>query len=1134
MSGIYQHVARTMRRMVFVLGVLATPIAAQNMQDNLAHWNALNRITITEFRENRIEDAAKSARAALAFAQANLPADARELSSSYNNLGTMLHRLGEYSAARAAHLDALRIREAQVPADQNEIATSLISVADSYYAQNAYGEAADFFGRAAHLLQSMGVDHQYVLSGLAYALYLQENRTEAVTRDAFNAMQALATSYGNTGTAQAGAYDAALENTLTLARALDLMAGQGSIAQTLIELRAAADPYDENAHAWAFRYLAEIHVANRAHTEAEDAMNRAITLASRAAGGMTQDAATLNYILGDLLSDIGRFEQAEQAFRTTLAIERSLYGDAHPETINSYNRLGLLLVNTERSAAAVGVLRRGLMLAVQVHGADSLWVATLSDNLGLALSDAGNVAEAIPMHRDALRIREAELGRMDPSTSKTVNNLALALEKDGQFESAQAYFREALEIDRATLPAGSWEIGVALTNLASSLSAMQTLTGSAEAYLLLREALEVSRQNYPATHPDVAASLDNLAVLARRAALHDDATRYLREATQIYAAPQNRAALADRHVVFDAAVASLLTRAPARYGAEAFELAQWPMQTAASKAIAASAQRTAGDDPALARLIRQLQDAQRSHSDVNNRVLAALGSEDETLRADLQRELAQTQQQLARLQDTLARDFPDFTQLQAGVPVSVAEVAQVLAPDEALVFIRPGHTRVEGDEMEGAIFVVRADGTITAGPLERSRALEDDAQSLLCSVQAGVAGCPEASAASGLSRGAFDLDAAQDAGLSQQAFNFDLAHNLYTRIFGPVAAELRDVERLIIVPGGETLAALPFQLLISEPVPERLNTEAEAYRAARWLIRDWSLTALPNVSSLTHARGQEGARAQAGGGKAFLGIGDPVIGAASTIECGQAPALQLAALDRAVATTQTAQLWNAARAAGGSAIADVDAVRRLTRLPDTRCELEQISASLGGGDILLAQEATETEVKSLSATGALRTYDVISFATHGLVAGEIANAEPALVLTPPARGTAQDDGLLSATEISQLDLNAEWVLLSACNTAAGRVRAGDGSHRRESFSGLARAFFYAGARNLLVSHWPVQSPAAVSLTTATFDAMAQDATLDRSAAFQRAMLRILDDPNSTAPMLHPRYWAPFTLLGNSP
>ena len=97
----------------------------------------------------------------------------------------------------------------------------------------------------------------------------------------------------------------------------------------------------------------------------------------------------------------------------------------------------------------------------------------------------------------------------------------------------------------------------------------------------------------------------------------------------------------------------------------------------------------------------------------------------------------------------------------------------------------------------------------------------------------------------------------------------------------------------------------------------------------------------------------------------------------------------------------------------------------------------------------------------------------MALATHGLVAGELAGvSEPALVLTPPAEGTEADDGLLTASEVAQLKFDADWVILSACNTAAT-----DGTPGARGLSGQAKVFFYAGSRALLVSHWPVVSDA---------------------------------------------------------
>jgi CHAT domain-containing protein len=198
----------------------------------------------------------------------------------------------------------------------------------------------------------------------------------------------------------------------------------------------------------------------------------------------------------------------------------------------------------------------------------------------------------------------------------------------------------------------------------------------------------------------------------------------------------------------------------------------------------------------------------------------------------------------------------------------------------------------------------------------------------------------------------------------------------------------------------------------------------------------------------------------------------------------------------------------------------------LAALPDTRCELEATAAYFGPGSALrLGAEATEGDLRQMSEAGELARYRVISFATHGLVAGEIGTNPAGLVLTPVPGAGADEDGLLTTEDIAALRLDAEFVLLSACNTAAA-TREGE-----DALSGLASAFFLAGARTLLVSHWPVYSDAATDLTTGIFEAMAADPGIGRSEALRRAMLNILDDPQATPRQRHPAYWAPFALAG---
>jgi CHAT domain-containing protein len=282
-----------------------------------------------------------------------------------------------------------------------------------------------------------------------------------------------------------------------------------------------------------------------------------------------------------------------------------------------------------------------------------------------------------------------------------------------------------------------------------------------------------------------------------------------------------------------------------------------------------------------------------------------------------------------------------------------------------------------------------------------------------------------------------------------------------------------------------------------------------AYRDAAWLVKRHAVTVLPSVVKALRVLARTGQ-----GTKPMIGFGNPVFAS----DKAAAPAGQRTdTVEIAARTRAYSDYWH------GASVDRARLAEALSPLPDSAEELKAIAAKLGASssDIYLGRSATEANVKRLL----LADYRVVYFATHGLVAGDVEGlGEPSLALTMPNQPSELDDGLLTASEVAQLKLNADWVVLSACNTAAGEKPGA------EALSGLARAFFYAGARALLVSHWRIDSKAATRLATSTFDIMKSNQTIGRAEALRRAMLAYLDD-RSDIWNAYPGFWGSFSLVG---
>ena len=270
----------------------------------------------------------------------------------------------------------------------------------------------------------------------------------------------------------------------------------------------------------------------------------------------------------------------------------------------------------------------------------------------------------------------------------------------------------------------------------------------------------------------------------------------------------------------------------------------------------------------------------------------------------------------------------------------------------------------------------------------------------------------------------------------QLPFDLDRAFGLYQALIEPVAKDIEGKE-LILVPSGP-LATLPFQVLLTEkPAPAAGRQDLAK---APWLVKRFATTVLPSVSSLKALR-QVAQKSKAP--KPFIGFGNPLLSgnaqsAFDADRAAQARLRQSCGAGSEARTSQAAQRGRRSVVALSGGAADIEQLKHLAPLPETAIELCLVANSFAPikGDVYLGKEASEATIKSLSENGRLEQYRMLHFATHGALSGQVRGSiEPGLVLTPPAAATPADDGYLTSSEISGLKLNADWVVLSACNTA---------------------------------------------------------------------------------------------------
>ena len=853
--------------------------------------------------------------------------------------------------------------------------------------------------------------------------------------------------------------------------------------------------------------------------EAGPLAERALQIRERVLGRDHPDTLTSVDTLAAVYLEQGRYSEAEPLYQRGLQSRERVLGRDHRDTVGSVNELGVLYYREGRYAEAEPLYVRAVGTFERVLGRDHPDTLTSVDNLALLYSDQGRYAEAEPLSRRALGSRERVLGRDHPDTLTSVNNLAVLLRYQGRYSEAEPLYQRALDSSERVL---GRDHPHTLTSV-NELAALYRDQGRfPEAQPFYQRALEASERVLGRDHPDTLSYAERM--LIARLEQPEQATQALavvparilidgvRQRRQRVGSGQGARMQREREstgatvrfgLFADAAWAAATQDTPQRAAleAEAFAAVQEAVSGSAEQAIAeqAAGRYASERQSGLTALLRDRRRLEDDWTRLDGELASSFGDSNNGAReriASIRAQLGQVQARIDAVDARLLAEAPDYFNLIQPTPLSIEAARTLLAPDEVVLVIVPSRFGTH------VVAVTRA-GTNWQRSEWNAGRVREAVQRLRRDLGARVDGTPE------------ELARLRADRLLEGRPSFDraTAHAIYQQLIAPVAPSLTGKRRVYIAAGG-ALAALPFSVLVTAPPPGGKDNDPAALRATGWFGDDFALIHIPSLQSLALLRQEKLVQ----GGANFFGIGDPALqGPVSRRHRGAAGGIP-----------DARSLFRTDRTRDGGLIADGSMLRELARLPGTAIELEAVRRALGAGpsSLLTAERATEPNVRSVD----LSRVGVLLFSTHGLTADEaVGVGESGLVLTPPPPGKEQDgnDGYLAASEVTTLRLTADWVILSACNTAAG-----DGTEN-PGLGQLARAFFFAGARNLLASHWPVSDEVAPLLVTRTLEL--ERTGTPRAEALQTAAREVRMNASadtSEDSWAHPFYWAPFVLIGD--
>ena len=1090
---------------ILFLGLNVQPSYSQ--ENELEKAKALKKQGIELYKQGRYTEAIPIFEEALAIDEKALGPDHPDVAKSLNNLAMVYQALGDYSKTEPLYKRSLVIFEKTHGANHPAVATSLNNLAVLYTSLGRYSKAKPLYKRSLAIREkALGPDHPDVavsLNNLAmlYREFGDYSKTEPLYKRSLGILEK---EYG----ADHPDVATSLNNLATLYKDLGDYSKAESLYKRSLAIREKALGPEHPDVAKSLNNLAMVYQALGDYSKAELLLKRSLAIREKALGPDHPAVATVLNNLAGVYKDLGAYSKTEPLYKRSLVIFEKTHGANHPAVATSLNNLAVLYTSLGRYSKAKPLYKRSLAIREKALGPDHPDVAVSLNNLAMLYREFGDYSKAETLLKRSLAIREKALGPDHPDVATSLNNLAVLYNSLGRYSKAKVLCKRALAITEKILGPDHPHVAPTLSNLAGFY---QNLGDYSKAEALLKRSLAITERTLGSGHPHVVTCLANLAFVY---VLEDN----FRKAGDVFSqALQIDSKLIDQTMGFTSEEQKMKFLSMKKWNLDRFlslvsnHLSHIPSMRKTAldiwlrrKGVSLEAQRrfqealVYTDAPEATATLQKLS---RVRGQLSRLTFARPNDKDLKVYkkriADLKAQEEELEAQLSRLSQpySLSRRVAkaDCEELGRTLPANSAliEFAKIEMFDfkarERKNFLKPAHYLA---------FVLHAGDGKDVGMIDLGNAGEIDKAV---------------------------VELRKDISSMQEKAD-DSSRKVYDLVFKPLRKGIGDVREIFISPDGQ-LNLIPFEVLQG---PD-----------GRYLIEDYTFNYLAAGRDLLRF-----GQGQKKGGKALL-IGDPDFDMGMKEKNLVLKKLAYANIKQKEISRRSTEME----------------VFPFKRLPGTKQEVEAIQTLLGEENTSLytRREALE-EVLKRHGTPSI---SILHLATHGffLKDQEIGDIPPNFLergfhqFTIPKPKTRKrikienpmlrsgfalaganrhaeltdeqaDDGIVTSEEILGLRLRGtEMVVLSACDTGLGGVKAGEGVF------GLRRAFAQVGAKSLIMSLWRVPDMETRELMVEFYKNVLKK-KMNRCHALRQAALKQMKIVKDRYGYPYPLCWGGFVMVGD--